>query len=109
MKRRTCGKDKAEFESHSEFVAHCKACKKGDTATTPDVIEEVIEQQLDELTNTSTEAVTVELTGSMSATIPYEFCPGEIRYLPEGKLIFLDVTGRKKDGVFVIETTKLRR
>jgi len=42
-------------------------------------------------------------------SIPLSVCPRELKYLPQGKLIFLQVAGRMKDGEFVLEDIKMRR
>jgi len=42
-------------------------------------------------------------------SIPLSVCPRDLKYLPQGKLIFLQVAGRMKDGEFVLEDIKMRR
>jgi hypothetical protein len=52
---------------------------------------------------------TVTPTEVKPVTIPLSACPRELKYLPEGKLIFLNVAGRMKGGEFVLEDIKMRR
>lgn len=96
---------------HPDFIKQherfCKA-KEGNAPVNAEPEKEVVIVE-DDPTTTTDPAETVVMDAPQRATIPYSDCPREIRHLPEGKLIFLDVTGRKKDGVFVIETTRLRR
>lgn len=92
-----CGKlfEPKGLTQHVRFCKERPQAPPGETvtdATPPDVTPETV---------TPTEAKPV--------TIPMSACPRDLKYLPEGKLIFLQVAGRVSGGEFVLQEVKMRR
>ena len=92
---KTCGVEDTQFTTMGEFLTHCRQCKKG--AQAPD-------QQT---------AAAVEVDpeqGNRSPwplSLPVEVCPGELLLFPEGRQMFLKVTGRRAGDRFVVDGVEM--